>query len=58
MREILFKAKRKDNGKWAEQAKMRANKTASSYNNYILENSFLWSGNIPKDISEKLDYLA
>lgn len=43
---------------WAEQAKMRANKTASSYNNYILENSFLWSGNVPKDISEKLDYLA
>lgn len=42
---------------WAEQAKMRANKTASSYNNYILENSFLWSGNVPKDISEKLDYL-
>ena len=23
---------------WAEQAKMRANKTASTYNNYILEN--------------------
>ena len=43
---------------WAEQAKMRANKTASSYNNYILENSFLWSGNVPKDIYEKLDYLA
>lgn len=43
---------------WAEQAKMRANKTASSYNNYILENSFLWSGNVPKDISKKLDYLA
>lgn len=48
----------KEKQSWAEQAKMRANKTASSYNNYILENSFLWSGNIPKDISEKLDYLA
>lgn len=42
---------------WAEQAKMRANKTASSYNNYILENSFVWSGNIPSDIMGKLDYI-
>lgn len=48
----------KEKQSWAEQAKMRANKTASSYNNYILENSFLWSGNVPKDISKKLDYLA
>lgn len=42
---------------WAEQAKMRANKTAASYNNYILENSFLWSGNVPRDIKEKLEYV-
>ena len=42
---------------WAEQAKMRANKTASSYNNYILENSFVWEDNIPKDIKHKLDYI-
>ena len=27
---------------WAEQAKMRANKTAATYNNYILKNSFIW----------------
>ena len=26
---------------WAAQAKMRANKTASSYNNYILQNNFV-----------------
>ena len=26
---------------WAEMAKMRANQTASTYNNYILENSFV-----------------
>ena len=39
---------------WAEQAKMRANKTATSYNNYILKNSFVWSGNVPKDIREEL----
>ncbi len=42
---------------WAEQAKMRANKTAASYNEYVLKNSFVWDGNVPKDISEKLDYI-
>ena len=42
---------------WAEQAKMRANKTASTYNNYILENSFVWQGNVPKDIQSKLEYI-
>ena len=42
---------------WAEQAKMRANKTASTYNNYILENSFVWSGNVPVDIRTELAYL-
>ena len=35
---------------WAEQAKMRANKTAMSYNNYILKNSFVWKDNVPSDI--------
>lgn len=42
---------------WAEQAKMRANKTAATYNNYILENSYVWSDNIPSDITGRLDYL-
>ena len=42
---------------WAEQAKMRANKTASTYNNYILENNYVWSGNVPSDICGKLPYL-
>lgn len=42
---------------WGEQAKMRANKTASTYNNYILENSFVWAGNVPKDIKDELPYL-
>ena len=42
---------------WAEQAKMRANKTASTYNNYILQNSFVWEGNIPSDISKELPYI-
>lgn len=42
---------------WAEQAKMRANKTASTYNNYILENSYVWDGNIPSDINGRLPYI-
>lgn len=42
---------------WAEQAKMRANKTASTYNNYVLENNFVWDGNVPKDIQKSLEYI-
>lgn len=42
---------------WAKQAKMRANKTASSYNNYILENSYVWADNVPKDIKRELPYI-
>lgn len=49
-----------DNAKekeWAGQAKFRANKTAVSYNEYVLKNSRVWDGNIPKDIMEKLPIL-
>ena len=42
---------------WAEQAKMRANKTASSYNNYILKNSYVWKDNVPADIYMTLPYI-
>lgn len=42
---------------WAEQAKMRANKTAATYNNYVLENSFVWAENVPDDIQDELEYL-
>lgn len=42
---------------WSEQAKMRANKTASSYNNYILKNSFVWKDNIPNDIYIELQII-
>lgn len=42
---------------WAEQAKMRANKTASSYNNYVMKNSFVWKNNIPIDIYTELEYI-
>lgn len=42
---------------WAEQAMMRANKTAATYNEYVLKNSFVWDGNIPSDIDKELEYL-
>lgn len=35
---------------WGSQAKMRANKTASTYNNYILKNKYIWRNNVPADI--------
>lgn len=42
---------------WAEQAKMRANKTANTYNEYILKNSFVWQNNVPDDIYQKLEII-
>lgn len=42
---------------WAAQARMRANRTASTYNNYVLENSYVWADNVPEDIDMELDYI-
>lgn len=42
---------------WAQQAKMRANKTAASYNQFVLKNSFVFSGNVPDDILMVMPYL-
>ncbi len=42
---------------WAEQAKMRANRTANSYNEYILKNSYVWEDNIPSDIDYSLSII-
>lgn len=42
---------------WAEQAKLRANRTASTYNNYILKNNYVWKDGIPNDIYAVLDYI-
>ena len=43
---------------WAEQARMSANRTANSYNEYILKNSYVWEDNIPDDIDYKLPILG
>lgn len=42
---------------WAEQAKMRANKTAVTYNEYVLKNSYVWEDNIPDDIDVQLEVI-
>lgn len=42
---------------WADQALTRANRTAATYNAYILENSYVWADNVPRDISKELPYL-
>ena len=42
---------------WADQAKMRANRTAVNYNEYVLKNSYVWNGNIPADILGELELL-
>lgn len=41
----------------ATQAKIRANRTATSYNEYMLKNSFQWKNNIPADIYIRLDLI-
>lgn len=42
---------------WSSQAKMRANKTANIYNEYILKNSYVFNGNIPDDIKSELEMI-
>ena len=42
---------------WADQAKMRANKTAAIYNEFVLKNSYVWEGNVPADIDYQLAYI-
>lgn len=42
---------------WGEQARIRANKTAATYNEYVLKNSYVWDGNIPADIKSTLPYI-
>lgn len=47
----------KEQKSWADQAKMRANGTATSYNEYVLKNSYVWQDNVPEDIQKELEYL-
>ncbi len=47
----------KEERSWASGAKMMANNIASTYNQYILENKFVWKDAIPLDIKFELPYL-
>lgn len=47
----------KQQQEWGEQAKMRANQTASIYNNYMLTNRYVFEGNIPPDINYQLELI-
>lgn len=42
---------------WANNAKIRANKTALTYNEYILKNDYVFKNNVPDDIRIRLDIL-
>ena len=41
----------------SNNARTRANQTASNYNNYILKNKYVWKDNVPNDIYMQLEYL-
>lgn len=41
----------------ARAAKIRANRTAATYNTYYLENNYVWKDAIPSDIRTRLDIL-
>ena len=42
---------------WANGALMRANRTSTTFNNFMLENSFVWAYGVPDDIAEPLPTL-
>ena len=43
---------------WASGARMRANRTANTYNEFIRQNRFVWSYALPADIDEDLPILG
>ena len=42
----------------ANAALIRANRTASTFNNFILTNSFVWAYGVPDDIAEELPLIS
>ena len=41
----------------ANAARSRANRTAATYNQFYLKNSYIWNDNIPDDIKPELEYI-
>lgn len=54
---LTYEAYKNTDIELATQAKIRANRTAVTYNEYILKNSFHWQGNIPNDIYNQLEII-
>jgi|GEM_PF-609516 len=46
------------NAEWAHQVAIRANRTATSYNEFVLKNSFVWKGAVPEDIAAELKLVS
>lgn len=42
---------------WGEQARIRANRTSQTYNEFIRKNSFRWRDALPADIDRELNPL-
>ena len=55
--ETYINSEDKEEQSWAKQAKIRANNTAISYNEYILKNSHIWEDNLPDDIDSELSII-
>lgn len=55
--ETYINSEDKEEQSWAKQAKIRANNTAISYNEYILKNSHIWEDNLPDDIDSELSVI-
>lgn len=55
--EMYKDSENKEKQSWGEQAKIRANKTANIFNEYMLKNSYVFQGNIPSDINYKLEII-
>ena len=54
---LTYEAYKNTDIELATQAKIRANRTAVAYNEYILKNSFQWQGNVPSDIYNQLEII-
>ena len=53
--EAYKNSENEDMRQYAESARMRAIRTATTYNEFILKNSYVWKDNIPADIFRTLD---
>lgn len=54
MYEQYVNSEQSEEQSWARAAKIRANKTAYQYNEFILKNKYVWKDNVPSDIQEEL----